>query len=279
MLSLRLCPDKPGCTTAVNRRSRCIVSALALVALLAAGCAGKPAGTGANDSGSRGAEVALTIAAAASLAGPFKSIGEAFITATGSAAELKFVFDSSASLASQIQGGAPGDVFASADEASMDRLASEGLLDGPPRIFARNRLAIVVKKGNPRGVKGLSDLPSVGIVALGGPEVPVGKYADQALASAGVVIPAAKITRAKDSRAVLTAVTEGDADAGIVFATDATDTRVDAISIPDPHNPAATYLIAVLKEARNSDAARAFLDFVLSPDGQVTLRSHGFMVP
>lgn len=206
-------------------------------------------------------------------------MGDAFSASTGRGAELKFSFDSSSSLANQIREGAPVDVFASADTASMDRLASEGLVDGSPRIFARNRLAIVVKKGNPRGVKGLSDLPSVGIVALGGSEVPVGKYADQALTSAGVSIPATKITRAKDVKAVVNAVAEGDADAGIVYVTDITGSRAESVPIPDQHNQVAIYPIAVLKNAKNHKGAEAFVGYVLSNEGQAVLRSAGFMAP
>lgn len=249
------------------------------MALLAAGCADKPTGTGANDTGPRRTEVMLTVAAAASLTVPFSSIGEAFSAATGTGVDVKFSFDSSATLVSQIGGGAPADVFASADEASMDRLASEGLVDGSPRVFARNRLAIIVKKGNPRGIKSLGDLPSAGIVSLGGNEVPVGKYANQALASAGVSISATKTTRAKDAKAVVNAVAEGDADAGIVYATDITGPRVDAVPIPDQYNQVATYPIAVLKNAKNHQGAEAFVEYVLSNGGQAVLRSAGFMAP
>lgn len=253
---------------------------VALAALLATACAKGPDNPKSNITAAKGSVVGtVTIAAAASLTEPFKPIGEAFSAANGGGVEVKLSFGSSATLVNQIRGGAPADVFASADMATMDRLVSEGLVGGSPRIFARNRLAIIVKKGNPRGIRSLSDLSSAGIVALGGTEVPVGKYADKALASAGVSIVTTKITRGKDVKAVVNAVAEGDADAGIVYATDIAGPRVDAVPIPDAHNQVATYPIAVLKDTQNRPAAEAYVEFVLGAEGQSVLRSAGFMPP
>lgn len=252
---------------------------LALGVLLAAACAGNQSDDESSVEGSRGRNEPLMIAAAASLTGPLNEIGSGFVAATGNAAAVRFSFDSSAALASQIRGGAPADVFAAADSDSMQRLVGEGLIKGEPHPFARNQLAIAVKRGNPRGVKGLEDLASAGIVALGGKEVPVGKYAEKSLASAGVNVPASKITRAKDSRAVANAVAVGDADVGIIFATDSTIPGLDVVSIPEKYNQIAIYTIAVLKRARNGAAAETFVEYVLSGEGQAVLRSAGFMDP
>ncbi len=221
----------------------------------------------------------LTIPAAASLTEPFTAIRTSFEAANPGVTDVAFSFDSSSRLAEQIRQGAPADVFASADEASMATLVDAGLVAGTPQVFARNQLAIVVKAGNPRRVRGLADLASVGTVSLCGSEVPCGRYADQVLQRAGVSIPVDTVTRGPNAKATLGAVADGDADAGIVYVTDVTGDRVEAVSIPADQNAVASYPIAVLAEARNPGAAQAFVAQVLGPDGQAALRAAGFLPP
>jgi molybdate transport system substrate-binding protein len=151
---------------------------------------------------------------------------------------------------------------------------------GSPRVFATNRLQIVVAAGNPKGITGLADLVRPGlVVVLCGPAVPCGRYATQALQKAGVrVVPASQET---DVKAVVSKVALGEADAGIVYVTDvkAGGAKVQGIAIPGNQNVVATYPIAVVKAASHGRAAQAFVDFVLSPQGQRILASFGFGGP
>jgi molybdate transport system substrate-binding protein len=265
------------------RSLRCrIVPAVLVVGLAVTGCS--------SDSGSSTttATVApesdlsgsITVSDAASLTAAFDQIGAEFMQANPDV-DVTFNPGSSATLATQIEGGAPADVFASADEANMDRLVTPGLVDGTPETFARNRLVIVTKPGNPESIETLADLADVDVVSLCGETVPCGKYAAESLQKADVTIDEAKITRGADATATLAAVTTGDADAGIVYVTDARTAGddVDAVEIPDPQNVVAAYPIAVIAGSGNAEVARAFVDYVLSPKGQLALRLHGFVRP
>jgi molybdate transport system substrate-binding protein len=223
---------------------------------------------------------AITVSAAASLTEAFTEIGADFEHANPEATAT-FNFGSSGTLATQIEQGAPADGFASADEANMDTLMTAGLVAGEPEVFARNRLVIVTKPGNPDHVQNLSDLADMDVVSLCGLAVPCGTYADQVLTTAGVTIPAGRITRGQDVKTTLGAVTTGDADAAIVYATDAKSAgdAVEAVTIPDAQNVVATYPIAVLAAGANQAVARAFVVYVSRPKGQATLRSFGFLPP
>jgi molybdate transport system substrate-binding protein len=251
---------------------------LASVVVLAAACAstapsaGTPAPAGGAVTGT------LTVAAATSLTAPFTTIGADFERANPGS-DVTFTFDSSTTLANQIRSGAAADVFAAADEATMTRLAGEDLVAGRPPVFARNRLAIVVKRGNPRGVTTLADLATVGTVSLCGAEVPCGRYADQILGRAGVTIPADRITRGQNVKATFTAVAEGDAEAGIVYATDITGDKAEAVTIPDADNAVAAYPIGAVTATGNGPAAQAFVAYVLSPPAQAVLAAAGFLPP
>lgn len=267
------------------------------LALVGAGCssngsgsdtAGGPAGTsgttarpGAGSTpGTTGGTVtgALTVSAAASLTEPFKKIGDDFTAANPGITDVTFSFDSSSTLAKQLVDGAPADAFASADQANMTKVVDPGLVSGSPTVFARNRLAIVVKPGNPKAVTGLADLARVGTVALCGADVPCGKYADQILQQAGVTLPNGQVTRGQNAKATLAAVAEGDADAAIVYVTDATS-KVDTLTIPDAQNVIASYPVAVMRDAPNPAAAQAFVDYLLGEQAQATLRAAGFLPP
>lgn len=221
-----------------------------------------------------------TVSAAASLTEAFTKMGTEFET-TNPGATVTFNFGSSSTLATQIREGAPADVFASADTTNVQTLSTAGLADGAGQAFARNQLEIVTKPGNPEKVTGLRDLATVGVVSLCGSTVPCGKYADQALATANVTIPADRITRGIDARATLAAVNTGDAEAGIVYVTDAKSagSGVTAVVIPAAQNVIATYPILVMKSASGNAVAKAFVEYVLSAAGQTTLQSYGFLPP
>lgn len=269
-------------------RSRLVaIVALTLVWVLA-GCSAGGRSPTARDEGSPGpagsAPVtgAITVSAAASLTVPFTAIAEDF-RAANPGAEVTFTFDSSGTLARQIVDGAPVDVFAAADEASMATVADAGLIVGSPEPFARNRLAIVVKAGNPTGVESLADLATVaatGTVALCGSEVPCGRYADQLLADAGVVLAEGSVTRGQNVKATLAAVADGDADAGIVYVSDISGIsgdKVQAVAIPDERNIIARYPIGVVGSGADRATAEAFVAFVRGPQGQTALEGAGFL--
>src|SRR5437660_8227161 len=241
--------------------------ALATSALLAA-CGPSPACQGCAQQMS-----SATIFAASSLKSAFDKIG----TEMGRG-ELHTTFNyaGSQTLASQIAQGAQADVFASADTAHMKTLQDAGLLADPPRVFAHNRLEIAVERGNPKRIHSLADLARSGlVVVLADPSVPAGKYAQQALAKAGVTVRPASLEL--QVTAVLTKVSLGEADAGIVYVSDIkTSSKVDGVAISDPYNVVADYPIAILKHAQDSNAAFAFEALVLSPTGQSILVADGF---
>jgi molybdate transport system substrate-binding protein len=222
----------------------------------------------------------ITVSAAASLTEAFTKMGADFQKAN-KGTTVTFNFGSSAALVTQIQGGAPSDVFASADGANMQKLVSGGQVTAEPTVFASNLLTIVVKPGNPKKVKAISDLPNLDTVSLCGETVPCGKYADQILTQAGVTIPADEITRGADVKATLSAVSTGDADAAIVYVTDAKSAGSTVASVPIPtwQNAYAIYPIAPIAATTNLPLANAWIQYTVSPAGQKTLQSLGFLPP
>jgi molybdate transport system substrate-binding protein len=222
----------------------------------------------------------ITVSAAASLKEAFTTIAADF-EAANPGTTVTINFGSSGELATQIQSGAPADVAAFASESDMTTLSDAGVVDGAPQVFATNELAIVTKPGNPKGVRSLADLDSAGIVSLCAETAPCGKYADQALSAAGVSIPPDQVTRGQDVRSTLTAVTQGDAVAGIIYVTDAAAAGAEATSVPIPadQNVVARYPIGVVTATTNPAAARAFADFVLGPQARDVLEAAGFGAP
>jgi molybdate transport system substrate-binding protein len=262
-----------------RRTGTVAVGLIAAVALVGCGSSGGSKATGTTTTtGAPKVTGAVTVSAAASLTEAFGRIGKDF-QAANPGATVRFNFGSSGTLATQIQQGAPADVFASADPTNMDTLAQAGLVDDRALVFARNKLVIVTKPGNPKHVKTLADLATVGVVSLCGETVPCGKYAAQILTNAGVTIPADRITRGQDVKATLAAVTNGDADAAIVYVTDgkSAGSAVTAVTIPDAQNAIAIYPIGVLQQSTNAAAAKAFQQYVVSPKGQATLKTYGFL--
>lgn len=229
-------------------------------------------------SSSPGVSGTITVFAAASLTAAYTSIGKDFEKAhPGSMIQLSF--GGSSSLVAQIQQGAIGDIFASADQPNMQKAVDAGLVAGSPTVFAHNRLEIVVGSGNPKHIRGLSDLGHSGIVVvLCAPAVPCGRYAAQALQKAGVTVkPASQET---DVKAVVSKVGLGEADAGIVYVTDvkAADGGVQGVEIPLSLNIVADYPVAILKDSQNAPLAIAFVSYLLGA-GQPTLARYGFTGP
>lgn len=192
---------------------------------------------------------------------------------------MTFSFAGSQQLVAQISAGAPADVVATADQDSMGRLVSAGLVDHPV-TFASNALRIVVEKGNPKGVKALSDLARGNLtVVLADPSVPAGRYTQQALDKAGVRVKPASLEL--DVKAVLRKVASGEADAGVVYVTDlaAAGSSVQGIDIPVEHNVVATYPVAVVRSTKSRPAAEAFIDQLLHGPGRAALEARGFLGP
>lgn len=242
---------------------------LVSLAIAAASCAPSAGGGGGT----------VTIFAAASLTEAFGALADELHTEHPDLT-VRSSFASSATLAAQIQSGAEADVFASADEATMRTLVDAGLVAGAPVVFARNRLEIVVQAGNPRHIAGLADLarPDVTVV-LGAPPVPVGVYAQQALAKAGVTAHPKSLE--VDVKHVVAKVALGEADAGIVYRTDvrAGGSAVEGIRIPDDQNVLASYPIAVVAGARNAAGAGTFLALLRADRGRAILTRYGFVLP
>lgn len=246
---------------------------LPIAAILLNACA---TGTGVNDCSQTSCQhpSTLTVFAAASLQPAFDKV--AALAGHRYQMTTTFNYSGTQTLTSQLSQGAQADVFASADAAHMTTVEMAGLLSGPAKTFAHNRLEIVVAKGNPKGIHDLADLARNGlVVVLADPSVPAGKYAEQALGKAHVTVKPASLEL--QVTGVLSKVALGEADAGIVYVSDiVTSGKVDGVAIPDDQNVLADYPIAALKSATNTAGAQAFIDLVLSPDGQSILKAAGF---
>lgn len=239
-----------------------LVLLTALTLSLAGACAGDDEDAGGD----------TTVFAAASLTSAYEELGALYEEQhDGATVELNFA--ASSELAVQIAEGAAVDVFASADQVNMDKVANE--VDGEPSIFATNRLTILTEPGNPRGIEdvaGLAD-PELIIVSCG-PEVPIGAYSQDVFETAGVDVEID--SEEADVKAVVSKVVLGEADAGLVYVTDAVAAgdAVASVEIPDDLNVVAEYPIAAL----DADGA-AFRDLVLSEEGQAILAEYGFAAP
>ena len=221
----------------------------------------------------------VVVFAASSLTDAFNEIGKAF-TAANPGATVKFNFAGSSDLVTQIANGAPADVFVSADDSNMKKLTDAAENAGDPVAIARNSFEIIVENGNPKGIVTLADLAKAGtIVVLCAPAVPCGKGAVKVLANAAVTV-APKSLEDK-VKGVVTKVTTGEADAGIVFVTDvkAAGDAAAGVEIPDAVNAISNYPIVVTKEAVNPVAAKAFVGFVAGAAGQAILAKYGFLAP
>jgi molybdate transport system substrate-binding protein len=256
----------------VDGRVRVWLAALT-VGVLAAAC-----GSGGDGGASGDVSGELIVFAAASLTDAFDESSAVFVDANPDV-EVVFNYAGSQTLASQINEGAPADVFASANNTQMDAVAAEDNLAGEPEILTANLLAIAVEPVNPLGIAGLADLADPDLVlVLPAEEVPAGQYAREALDAAGVEVTPSSLEQ--DVRAALSKVELGEADASIVYASDIVASgTADGVDIPVEQNAPASYPIALLADAPNPAAAEAFVAFVLSDAGQEILASHGFAAP
>lgn len=257
------------------RRCTLMVATLVVASLSLAACA--PETTSGPDpaESSIGLTGDLTIFAAASLTASFTELAENFAHDNLGVTVKPISFDGSSTLATQINEGAPVDVFASADEANMAKVAE--LIDGDATVFVSNVLQIVVQPGNPKKITGLADLAKPAIdTVLCAPEVPCGTASHKLLDFDGVVVTPA--SEEQNVSAVLTKVRLGEADAGLVYKTDVTAAAgaVDGVDIAGADRAVNFYPIAALSDSQNPEVAKAFMDYVLSSDGQAILMRYGF---
>lgn len=227
----------------------------------------------------------IVVSAASSLTDAFTELAEAF-EAEHDGAEVELNFGSSSSLATQIVEGAPADVFASANQAQMDVVVDAGLAESST-IFALNRI-VVAAPSDSDVVQSFEDIANPGVrLVLAGAEVPVGDYARQAIDAAEAATPgfaeaalANVVSEEANVRAVLAKVELGEADAGIVYETDAaiSGDAVRVVAVPEEYVPASEYPIAVVGEEPSS-LARSFVEFVQSAEGQAILARYGFAAP
>lgn len=256
-------------------RSRVV---LLVVAALVAACGGG-GGTASTSPSSTSLSGYINVFAAASLTASFNALGIAFHRANPGVG-VNFNYAGTPTLVTQIEQGAPADVFASADTTNMDKLTADGFTSGSSKVFAHNQLEIVVAPGNPKGITGLPDLAKSGVIYISeAPAVPAGKYSLQALASAGVKVTPKSLETSVT--AVISKIELGEADAGIVYTTDITaaGSKVQGVPIAASNNVIAVYPLVAVKGTKYPDVASAFIDYVLSSTGQSTLAGFGFLPP
>ncbi|MGS0688077.1 molybdate ABC transporter substrate-binding protein [Nakamurella sp. GG22] len=221
-------------------------------------------------------ETTLTVFAAASLKKTFTEIGEMF-EQQNPGMRVTFSFAGSSDLVSQIIAGAPADVFASADTSNMTKASDADLVAGSPVTFATNTLTIVTPPGNPSGITGFADLARTDLtLVVCAPQVPCGAAAERLETATGVTLtPVSEESSVTD---VLNKVTTGEADAGLVYVTDASAAgdKVTAVSFPEATTVVNTYPIAALTGAANQGSATSFVELVSGPDGQRILAAAGF---
>ncbi|MEU3609643.1 molybdate ABC transporter substrate-binding protein [Streptomyces sp. NPDC035033] len=262
-----------GRRTAARRAAGAVLAA-ALLAPLAAcadgGTEGEPGPSGSAPT------TKLTVLAAASLTDVFKTAGAAY-ERSHPGTRLTFSFAGSQELVAQVSQGSPADVLVTADTKSMDKVRADTTA---PVVIAKNRLVIATGEGNPFKVDELKDLADTRLkVVLAAPEVPAGKYSRKILDAQGIAVR--PVSEEPSVRAVLSKVEMGEADAGLVYRTDAESAKdkVDAVEIPDAQNAVAQYPAAALKDSGNAGAAAAFVAWLSSPEGQGILRDAGFQKP
>lgn len=259
-----------------GRTVRRTVAAAATAALLVplAACGSDDDSESEKDSG--GKDVSLTVLAASSLTDVFATAEKAY-EKEHPGTKITVSAAGSQELAAQVKQGAPADVLVTADTKTMDGLKGE---TGKPTVIAKNRLVIATREGNPERVKGLKDLGDSKLkVVLADDTVPVGRYSKQVLDKQGVDVK--PVSKEANVRSVLSKVELGEADAGIVYRTDAATApgKVDAVEIPDAQNAVASYPAATLKGSENGEAAAAFVKWLSTPEAQKMLRDAGFQKP
>lgn len=228
----------------------------------------------------------LTVYAAASLTDAFNEMGKSF-AAEHPGVVVAFNFGGSQNLRTQIEQGANADVFASANTKEIDTLVNENFVaKGTPKVFLTNQLVVILPKDNPAGITSLEDLRKPGLkLVLAAEDVPAGQYARQILENLNAQFGAdykdqvlANIASNEDNiRQAVTKVQLGEADASIVYVSDAIAVpELQKIAIPADVNVVAEYLIAPLVRSENSELANEFIAYVVSRAGQATLQKWGF---
>jgi molybdate transport system substrate-binding protein len=254
--------------------------ALAVAGLAAVAAAGCSSGGGSSSSGSGGSSStgSITVFAAASLMGSFTQLGKQF-EAAHKGDTVKFSFGPSSGLATEINSGAPADVFASAAPANMQQVVSAGNASSPQN-FAKNTAEVAVPPNNPGKVTSVKDLAKSSVkVALCQPQVPCGVVAAQVFKNVGIKVK--PVTQQPDVKSVLTQVETGNVDAGMVYVTDvkAAGGKVKGVTIPASENATTLYPIATISSSKHKSIAQAFVSYVRSPTGQQVLASAGFEKP
>ncbi len=265
------------------------VTALAAAAVAAAGCssskpssdssapASVPAG-GASSSSAPAISGTVTVFAAASLQEAFTTLATQFHTANPSVT-VKLDFGASSALATQINQGAPADVFASASPKNMTQVVDAGAASASTN-FVKNVMEIAVPPSNPAGVATVADLAKGSVkVALCQPQVPCGATAAKVFANAKITVK--PVTLEPDVKSTLSKVELNEVDAGVVYVTDvrAAGKKVQGIAIPETINASTEYPIAALSKAANSAGGKAFVAYVLSAAGRSVLTADGFEQP
>ena len=270
----------------VRARSAVMVAA---VAFLLTGCGSATIATGGSDA-PPGQPVTLNVAAAASLRTAVGALTEAY-AAGNPGVEFTVTTDSSAALRTQVEQGAPVDVFLSADTKNPQTLADDGLALGDPVPFAANTIALVVPVDNRAGISSPSDLGAPGLRLIGaGEEVPITTYADRVIANLATLeadpdawtaaVRGNVVSREDNAAAVLARIELGEGDAAFVYATDAAASDdVAPIAIPADANVRATYAGIIPSTTTQPDAAAAFLAWIAGPDGREVLGRLGFVAP
>ena len=247
-------------------------------ALVLVGC-GSGDGTAGSDGSPEGSDTSLTVFAAASLTDSFNELGRQF-EAEHSGVTVNFNYGGSSGLVQQLTEGAPADVFASADTKNMAKLTDAGRADGDPRTFATNTLTVVVPADNPAGIESLDDLQREGVaLVVCAPEVPCGNATRKVEAANGIDLkPVSEENAVTD---VLGKVTSGQADAGIVYVTDAKSAgdKVGTVELPKADAAVNDYPIVTLKDSGNPQLARQFEELVTGEKGRQVLREAGFGAP
>jgi molybdate transport system substrate-binding protein len=260
-----------------HRTAALTVSLVAALALCGCGSNGSASG-GAGGDGAKETGT-LDVLAAASLTETFTSLAKAF-EADHPGVDVRLAFDSSATLADQVTQGAPADVLATADEDTMQTVVDAGGTRGDPIVFATNHLQLVVPPDNPAHITALADIAKPGVkYVVCVDTAPCGKLAVKVLDATGIT--AAPASEEVDVKAVLSKVELGEADAGLVYATDAVagNAKVKPLDIPTSHENRTTYPIAALSEAKKPQLAQDWVDLVTGPRGQKVLAHAGFGKP
>ncbi len=251
------------------------IAVVACVLLALSGCSPSAATPGASGPPSG----VVTVLAASSLTEAFTALGKDF-EAAYPGTRVTFSFGGSSTLAQQVAGGAPADVFAAASPTTMATVTKAKLANGEPQVFARNQLVIAVAPGDPKHIGSLADLAQPGLkVALCAPDVPCGAAARTALGAANVSVT--PVTQAQDVKAALSTVELGEADAALVYRTDTRSAKgkVDAVEFPESAQAVTDYPVVALGHAPNPSGATAFVRFLLSSAGRTRLLDAGFQAP